>query len=137
MTPRGPGVILFASVSRRFAASLLSVLLVAANVVTGVATSFAVCSSTRLATADCCKRPDAGVSAPRCCQGAEQMAANTAPAATSSRGQLTVGESAPLAVFAIPVVAASSASAFGARRVSTAAPPGATTLVSKRTSLLL
>jgi hypothetical protein len=116
---------------------LLSAVLVAANVLTGMATCFAVCSSTRLATDDCCKRPEAGISAPRCCQGAEQMAAKVTPAATSSRGQLAAGESAPLVVFAIPAADASSVDTFSARLVSTAAPPGATTLVGKRTSLLL
>jgi len=114
---------------------LLSAVLVAANVLTGMATCFAVCSSTRLTTADCCNRPDAGISAPRCCQGAEQMGANAAPAATS-RGHVATGESAPLVVSVIPT-ASTSVALLGSRLVSTAAPPGATTLVGKRTSLLL
>jgi hypothetical protein len=110
--------------------------LVTANVLTGMAACFSVCSSTRVATAECCKRPDAGISAPRCCQGAEQMGANAVPAAVS-RVHVGAGESAPLAVFAIPAASASSVGALASRLVSTAAPPGATTLVGKRTSLLL
>jgi len=114
---------------------LLSALLVAANVLTGAAACVSICSSTRLATDDCCKRPEAGLSAPRCCQGAEQLASTTAPA-VASRGQAT-GDSMPLVAFVAPAITVPSRDPFGSRVLATAAPPGAATLVSKHTSLLL
>ena len=135
MTPRRARVILFASVSRRLATSLLSALLVAANVLTGAAACVAVCSSTRLATNDCCRRPDAGIAAPRCCQGAEQVSSATPPA-VSSRSQASA-ESAHYVAFTVPAIVVLPGSPFGSRLTVATAPPGAGALLAQHTSLLL
>jgi hypothetical protein len=115
---------------------LLSAFLVAANVLTGAAACAAVCSSTRLTTDDCCKRPDAGISAPRCCQGAQQLASATAPAVASRGGQASA-ESAAFVACAVPAVLVPSRSLLRSHRAATAAPPGAGALVAQHTSLLL
>lgn len=121
---------------RRLAVSLLCTAIVLAGVVAGPCGSNAACALASARQMDCCKGPPIGISAPRCCAGAQQISGTTAPATAErpAHGRLI----AAAMQVAAPAAAINAAARLHAapRTAARAAPPGGT-LVAQHTSLLL
>lgn len=129
-------VILDGVMPRRLALSLLCTAFLLAGVLAGPCTSNAACAIARAQQQDCCNQPPVGISAPRCCAGAQQISGNTAPATPErpahSRLIVLSMQLAPSLVSVIEPAALVTLQ----RTDPGAAPPGGT-LFAQHTSLLL
>jgi hypothetical protein len=120
---------------RRLAVSLFCAAFLLAGTL-GPCTSNAACAMARAQQMDCCKRPPVGISAPRCCSGAQQISGNTTPATPARPGHSHL--IAPSMHLAPAVVAVIEPALIVPRdRIDPGAAPPGGTLIAQHTSLLL
>ncbi len=121
--------------TRRLGIVLFSVSIVFTAVVAAPCTGGVACAMAR-AHMDCCDGVSAGISAPRCCNGPQQVSRNATPVTAERPMQSSL---AVPTWYAAPVALAHTSPARTLRPLGTSpgtAPPGGT-LIAQHTSLLL
>lgn len=122
--------------TRRPAALLLAAAMIVAGVVASPCAGNAACAMVAARPMDCCKGPGAGISAPRCCHGSQQVSRGATPVITE--GPVQSAPPAPaMQVRSVVVAFVHSTHVFAPRRVDAGAAPPGGTLIAQHTSLLL
>lgn len=121
---------------RRLAVSLLCTAFVLAGVVTGPCAGNAACALASAQQMDCCKGPPIGISAPRCCKGAQQISRTTVPA-TPERPAHSRLLAPPIQLAPAIVAVIAPAPIVTLQRIDPGAAPPGGTLIAQHTSLLL
>ena len=121
--------------TRRLATALLAAALLGAGVIVGPCSANASCAMLRAQQMDCCKRPPAGISTPRCCADGQQVSRHVTPA-TAERPTHRALHASAMSLVSIGVATAPP-DVVRALRIDAAAAPPRGTLIAQHTSLLL